>query len=130
MQPTCKTRHLFQYEAIGRGRMKCAFPLLHVLSLMNGLEMYKSRAYTDQGGMFHTILGTEWQSYHLLDISEYLFDVDTGVGIIVGGASGSGVARFEGGLGEGAVVHTPLFDHHILRLTQSGVTPGFSELLC
>lgn len=56
MQPTCKNRHLFQYEAIGR--MKCASSLL-VLSLMSGLEMYKSRAYTDQGGMFHTILGTE-----------------------------------------------------------------------
>lgn len=70
-----------------------------------------------------------WQPYHILDISEYLLDVDTGVGVIVRGASGCGVARFEGGLREGAVVHTPLFDHHILRLTQSGVTPGFSELL-
>lgn len=108
--------------------MKCAFPL-HVLSLMNGLEMYKSRVYTDQGSTFHTILGTVCQRYHILDISEYLFNVDTGVGIIVRGARGSGVSRFERCLGESAVVHTPLFDHHILRLTQGGVTPGFSELL-
>lgn len=109
--------------------MQCAFPLFYGLSLMNGLEMYKSRAYTDQGGTVHTILGTVCLLYHILDISEYLFNVDTRVGIIVRGASGGGVGRFERGLGESAVVHAPLFDHHILRLTQGGVTPGFSELL-
>lgn len=96
---------------------------------MNGLEMYKTRAYTDQGGTFHTILSTACHLYHILDVSEYLFDVDTGVGIIVRGAGGRGIARFERGLGESAMVHAPLFDHHILRLTQSRVTPCFSELL-
>lgn len=96
---------------------------------MNGLEMYKTRAYTDQGGTFHIILSTACHLDHRLNIGKYLFDVDTGVGIIVRRAGGSGIARFEGGLGESAMVHTPLFDHHILRLTQSRVTPCFSELL-
>lgn len=105
------------------------FPLLHVLSLMNGLEKYKTRAHTDQGGTGHTIQSTECHLYHILNIGKYLFDVDTGVGVIVRGAGGSGIARFERGLGERAMVHTPLFDHHILRLTQSRVTPCFSELL-
>jgi hypothetical protein len=81
--------------------------------------MYKTRAYTDQGGTFHTVPSTVGHWHHILNISEYLFDVDTGVGIIVRGTGGSGVARFERGLGERAVVHTPLFDHHILGLTQS-----------
>lgn len=103
-------------------------PLLHVLSLMNGLKMYKTRAYTDQGGTFHTILSTACHLFHILNIGKYLFDVDTGVGIIVRGAGGHGIACFEGWLGESAMVHTPLFDHHILRLTQSGVTPCFPEL--
>lgn len=105
------------------------FPLLYVLSWMNGLEMYKIKAYTDQEGTFHTILSTACHLYHILNIGKYLFDVDTGIGIIVRGAGGSGIARFEGSLGESAMVHTPLFNHHILRLTQSGITPCFSEVL-
>lgn len=124
-----QNRHLFQYEAVGRRENEECFPLLRVLSLMNGLEMYKTRAYTDQGGTVHTIPSTACHLFYMLNIGEYLFDVDTGVGIIVRGASGRGIARFEGGLGESAMVHTPLFDHHILRLTQSGVTPRFPELL-
>lgn len=83
-----------------------------------------------KGGTLHTILCTVCHLYHILNIGENLFDVDTGVGIIVRGAGGSGIGHFERGLGESAVVHTPLFDHHILRLTQGRVTPCFSELLC
>lgn len=92
-------------------------------------ENVQNEGDTDQGGTVHTIPSTACHLHHTLNIGKYLFDVDAGVGVIVRGAGGSGIARFERGLGERAVVHTPLFHHHILRLTQSRVTPRFPELL-
>lgn len=90
--------------------------------------MYKNKGIGRPRDMFHRILSTACHSNQTLDISKDLFDVDTRVGVVCG-AGGSGIACFEGGLWKGAMVHTPFFNHHILRLTQSGVTPGFLELL-